>query len=98
MYANLGIHWASAIPAFLALMCVPFPFLFYHYGPAIRSRCKFAASAAEELKKMKEEKDKDDAEGASGGLKAADKGKVSSARGDTEENKQVEKEVKDGKQ
>lgn len=29
MYANLGIHWASSIPAFLALMCVPFPFLFY---------------------------------------------------------------------
>lgn len=29
MYAGLGIHWASCIPAFLALICVPFPFLFY---------------------------------------------------------------------
>ncbi|KAL2354070.1 major facilitator superfamily domain-containing protein [Cryomyces antarcticus] len=54
MYANLGIHWASSIPAFLALMCVPFPFLFYKYGPAIRVRCKYAAEADAFLKKMKE--------------------------------------------
>lgn len=46
MYADLGIHWASSIPAFLALACVPFPFFFYKYGAAIRSRCKFAAEAA----------------------------------------------------
>ncbi|KAI9691820.1 MAG: hypothetical protein M1822_007892 [Bathelium mastoideum] len=45
MYDNLGIHWASMIPAFLALLCVPFPFLFYKYGPPIRKRCKFAAEA-----------------------------------------------------
>lgn len=25
MYRNLGIHWASSVPAFLALMCVPMP-------------------------------------------------------------------------
>ncbi|TKA73486.1 hypothetical protein B0A49_04210, partial [Cryomyces minteri] len=54
MYANLGIHWASSIPAFLALMCVPFPFLFYKYGPAIRVRCKYAAEADAFLKNMKE--------------------------------------------
>ena len=45
MYHNLGIHWASSIPAFLALACVPFPFLFYKYGPAIRKRCKYASEA-----------------------------------------------------
>lgn len=45
MYTNLGIHWASTIPAFLALACLPFPFLFYKYGGAIRSRCKYAAEA-----------------------------------------------------
>ncbi|KAI9713890.1 MAG: hypothetical protein M1820_000620 [Bogoriella megaspora] len=45
MYDNLGIHWASMVPAFLALACVPFPFLFYKYGPPIRKRCKFAAEA-----------------------------------------------------
>jgi hypothetical protein len=52
MYADLGIHWASSIPAFLALACVPFPFLFYKYGSAIRLRCKFAAEAAAFLEKM----------------------------------------------
>lgn len=45
MYQNLGIHWASSIPAFLALACVPFPFLFYKYGAAIRKRCKFSAQS-----------------------------------------------------
>lgn len=45
MYNNIGIHWASAVPAFLALGCVPFPFLFYKFGPAIRARCKYAAEA-----------------------------------------------------
>ncbi|PQE12998.1 MFS multidrug transporter protein [Rutstroemia sp. NJR-2017a BBW] len=49
MYENLGIHWASSIPAFLALACVPFPFLFYKYGEAIRMKCKFAAEAARVL-------------------------------------------------
>ncbi|KAH8598678.1 polyamine transporter 1 [Bisporella sp. PMI_857] len=46
MYNKLGIHWASSIPAFLALACVPFPFLFWKYGKAIRKRCKYAAEAA----------------------------------------------------
>ncbi|OCL12678.1 major facilitator superfamily protein [Glonium stellatum] len=45
MYSNLGIHWASSLPAFLALACVPFPLLFYKYGSAIRQRCKYAAEA-----------------------------------------------------
>ena len=41
----LGIHWASTIPAFLALACVPFPFLFYRYGPKIRVNCKYSQQA-----------------------------------------------------
>jgi len=45
MYANLGIHWASSIPGFLALACVPFPFILYKYGAAIRSRCVYASQA-----------------------------------------------------
>ncbi|KAJ5319940.1 hypothetical protein PENANT_c040G06928 [Penicillium antarcticum] len=45
MYQNLGIHWASSIPAFLALACVPFPFIFYKYGAQIRKRCTYAAEA-----------------------------------------------------
>ncbi len=45
MYADLGIHWASTIPAFLALACLPFPILFYKYGADIRKQCKYAAEA-----------------------------------------------------
>jgi len=55
MYGDLGIHWASSIPAFLALACVPFPFLFYRYGPAIRARCKFAAESAAFLKRLQQD-------------------------------------------
>lgn len=43
MYAGLGIHWASSVPAFLALACLPFPFLFYKYGSWVRSKCAFSA-------------------------------------------------------
>lgn len=46
MYDNLGVSWASSIPAFLAVACVPFPFLFYKYGAQIRLKCKYAADAA----------------------------------------------------
>ena len=53
MYQNLGIHWASSIPAFLALACVPFPFLFYKYGEPIRMKCKYAAEAAAVLEGMR---------------------------------------------
>lgn len=55
MYQNLGIHWASSIPAFLALACVPFPFLFYKYGAAIRTRCKFAAQSEAFMRKIQEQ-------------------------------------------
>lgn len=55
MFEALGIHWASSIPAFLALACIPFPFLFYKYGPAIRKRCKYAAQAEAFLMRLREE-------------------------------------------
>lgn len=45
MYEGLGTHWASSIPGFLSLACVPFPFFLYKYGPAIRHKCKYAAEA-----------------------------------------------------
>lgn len=45
MYDTLGIHWASSVPAFLALACLPFPFIFYKYGESIRMKCKYAAQA-----------------------------------------------------
>ncbi|KAK2601772.1 hypothetical protein QQS21_004656 [Conoideocrella luteorostrata] len=72
MYDDLGIHWASTVPAFLALACVPFPFLFYKYGAAIRAKCKFAADSAAFMEKLRQhqvvqetntcEKDESDAE------------------------------------
>ncbi|KAB5570740.1 major facilitator superfamily domain-containing protein [Coniochaeta sp. 2T2.1] len=53
MYRNLGLHWASSIPAFLALACMPFPYLFWKYGGRIRMKCKFAAEAARTLEMMR---------------------------------------------
>ncbi|KAG5981755.1 hypothetical protein E4U55_002584 [Claviceps digitariae] len=52
MYRDLGIHWASSIPAFLSLACLPFPFLFYKYGERIRSKCRYSAEAAAILQQM----------------------------------------------
>jgi hypothetical protein len=52
MYSALGIHWASSIPAFLALACLPFPFLFYKYGAPIRMKCKYAKQAHEAMVEM----------------------------------------------
>ncbi|XHG06328.1 hypothetical protein AWENTII_009533 [Aspergillus wentii] len=45
MFENLGIHWASCVPAFLALACVPFPFILYKKGLSIRKRCKYSAQS-----------------------------------------------------
>lgn len=53
MYNRLGIHWASTIPAFLALACMPFPFLFYKYGPQIREHCAYAAEAAAFMRSLR---------------------------------------------
>jgi hypothetical protein len=55
MYRRLGIHWASSIPAFLALACVPFPILFYKFGASLRARCKFASEAAKEVTRSHEQ-------------------------------------------
>ncbi|EXJ77033.1 hypothetical protein A1O3_10190 [Capronia epimyces CBS 606.96] len=49
MYRDIGIHWGSAVPGFIALLCLPFPVLFYVYGARIRRKCKYAAEAAEHL-------------------------------------------------
>ncbi|KNG87862.1 hypothetical protein ANOM_003880 [Aspergillus nomiae NRRL 13137] len=54
MYRNLGVHWASCIPAFLALACVPFPFVFYRYGAVIRRKCKYAAEADDFMRRLAE--------------------------------------------
>lgn len=53
MYHGIGIHWASMVPAFLAIACLPFPFVFYKYGASIRARCKYAAEADAFIKKLR---------------------------------------------
>lgn len=55
MYADLGIHWASSVPAFLALACTPFPFVFYRVGKSIRLKCKYAAQAHHIMVEMREQ-------------------------------------------
>jgi len=55
MFNNLGIHWASSIPAFLALACTPFPFIFYKYGEPIRLKCKYAAQAHEIMVQIRQQ-------------------------------------------
>ncbi|CAO1627687.1 unnamed protein product [Parajaminaea phylloscopi] len=47
-----GIHVGAAIALALALLCMPAPFILYKKGAAIRSRCKYAAEAAEALAEM----------------------------------------------
>lgn len=49
MYKRLGIHWASALPGFLALACIPFTVLFYKYGAQIRAKCKYSADAERQM-------------------------------------------------
>ncbi|KAI5462053.1 major facilitator superfamily domain-containing protein [Mariannaea sp. PMI_226] len=47
MYHNLGIHWASSIAGFLALLCTPLPFVLFKYGRQIREKCKYSRQAME---------------------------------------------------
>lgn len=75
MYDALGVHWASSIPAFLALACVPFPFLFYKYGDRVRAKCVFAAESLNFMRKMKDaeraraaQEDAEDEDAASGSI------------------------------
>jgi len=83
MYDALGIHWASTIPAFLAFVCVPFPFLFYKYGPAIRVRCKYAGEAEAFMKRMQNEMQ-------SGG--SGDESETATGTTETQEEKEKERE------
>ncbi|KAJ4361019.1 uncharacterized protein N0V89_001588 [Didymosphaeria variabile] len=62
MYNKLGIHWASSIPAFLTLVCMPFPLLMYKYGETVRLKCKYSKEAALLLAKMERADEKRDGE------------------------------------
>jgi len=76
MYGNLGIHWAPSIPGFLSVVCIPIPFLFYKYGAAIRSKCKYAAESQEYMQRIRTHtmKEKKADESNSGPMKASENG------------------------
>ncbi|KAJ5484966.1 drug/proton antiporter YHK8 [Penicillium diatomitis] len=42
MYNNLGFNWATTLLAFLTLAMLPFPYIFFRYGPNIRKKSRFA--------------------------------------------------------
>ncbi|OTA99526.1 hypothetical protein M426DRAFT_67665 [Hypoxylon sp. CI-4A] len=46
MYRNLGNHWATSLLAFLTLVMMPFPYLFFKYGSKIREKSRFASPRA----------------------------------------------------
>ncbi|VUC27324.1 unnamed protein product [Clonostachys rosea] len=43
MYENLGTQWASSVPGFLGVACIPVPVILYIYGQKIRQKCKYAS-------------------------------------------------------
>ncbi|KAB8222991.1 major facilitator superfamily domain-containing protein [Aspergillus novoparasiticus] len=42
MYEKLGYQWATSLLAFLTVAMMPFPWLFFRYGKALRAKSKFA--------------------------------------------------------
>lgn len=50
--ASCGIHVGPAIAGALALLFLPFPFVFYKNGEAIRKKCKYSAEADKTLQSM----------------------------------------------
>ncbi|KIX96704.1 uncharacterized protein Z520_07423 [Fonsecaea multimorphosa CBS 102226] len=74
MYENLGVHWASAVPGFIALACFPFPIFFYKYGPRIRRRCKYSAEAARFLDSLKSDLERQRSRASAAASKAEESG------------------------
>ncbi|KAF2442790.1 membrane transporter [Karstenula rhodostoma CBS 690.94] len=46
LYDKLGIHWASSIPGFMALVFVPCLVAFYSWGHVLRTKTRFGQEAA----------------------------------------------------
>ena len=44
MFTNLGVNWAGTLLGCLAVACIPFPAVFYVYGPRIRKMSKYSPS------------------------------------------------------
>ncbi|KAG5914482.1 hypothetical protein E4U42_000453, partial [Claviceps africana] len=44
MYEKLGYEWASSLLAFLTVLMLPFPYIFFRYGKQIRRKSRYAKS------------------------------------------------------
>lgn len=42
MLSNLGVHWASSLLAFLAILMTPIPFVLERWGHVLRAKSRFA--------------------------------------------------------
>lgn len=49
MYRNLGVKWTCTLFGCLGTLMTPVPYLFYVYGPSIRSKSKFARKGTTRL-------------------------------------------------
>ncbi|PSN68070.1 MFS general substrate transporter [Corynespora cassiicola Philippines] len=52
LFQKLGPQFGAAVPATLAAICVPFPFLFYRYGSKIREKSRLSQEARTILSQM----------------------------------------------
>jgi len=90
MYSTLGIHWASSIPAFLALACTPFLFVFYRVGEKIRLKCKYAAQAHKIMEQMKAQQKEVEKEEQEESEQEEEKEEEKSEQGDTVDMSRIE--------
>ena len=42
MFERLGVKWATLLLAFVCLLMVPIPWIFYKFGPGIRKKSRFS--------------------------------------------------------
>ena len=56
MYKNLGTQWASSVPAFLALLFAPLPFILLRFGAKLRAHSKYANEAKIQFAKLLEQR------------------------------------------
>ncbi|CAF1377491.1 unnamed protein product [Adineta steineri] len=56
MFRNLGIQWAASIAGFLALLCLPLPYIFWKYGEVIRAWSKYSSEGTASKLQLNETK------------------------------------------
>jgi hypothetical protein len=88
MYDGIGIHWASSVPAFLAVACIPLPFLFYKYGAAIRKKCKYAAQADAFMQRIRAQQAAKAANAEATGAESEDASRAATLQAEEEEAEQ----------